>query len=185
MTDATRAKLYLAGPCFTAAERLWNASLAAELRRRGCEVFLPQDEVSSGATSNAIFRTCLRGVLWSDVVVACLDGPDPDSGTAAECGFGYGRRPIVAYRTDMRRGGEGLEMGIEYNLMLYEMSSYCTGVRLLRRNNPTEDLVPYVADMLMEGVEFLRAKRFLPACLDDLLGENRACLSGSHTPPSR
>ena len=26
---------------------------------------------------------------WADMVVACMDGPDPDSGTAWECGYAH------------------------------------------------------------------------------------------------
>ena len=35
-------KVYLAGPLFTSAERMWNARLAALLEGLGHEVFLPQ-----------------------------------------------------------------------------------------------------------------------------------------------
>ena len=36
-------RIYFAGPLFSAAERDWNATLAAALRGAGHEVFLPQD----------------------------------------------------------------------------------------------------------------------------------------------
>ena len=43
----------------------------------------------------------------SDVVVACLDGPDVDSGTASEVGYAFARgKQIVGYRGDFRRTGE-------------------------------------------------------------------------------
>jgi nucleoside 2-deoxyribosyltransferase len=37
-------KLYIAGPLFSAAERSWNAELAAALRDGGHTVFLPQEQ---------------------------------------------------------------------------------------------------------------------------------------------
>ncbi|MDE1865766.1 MAG: nucleoside 2-deoxyribosyltransferase [Candidatus Micrarchaeota archaeon] len=43
----------------------------------------------------------------SDVVLACLNGPDPDSGTCIEIGYAYGRQKhIIGYRTDYRLTGE-------------------------------------------------------------------------------
>jgi nucleoside 2-deoxyribosyltransferase len=94
-------KLYLAGPLFTAAERAWNAQLAAALRSGGHEVFLPQDQ-ESGKPASGIFATDVGGIDWANALVAIMDGPDPDSGTAWECGYAYGRKPVVLVRTDMR-----------------------------------------------------------------------------------
>ena len=31
-----------------------------------------------------------------------MDGPDPDSGTAWECGYAYGKKPVILVRTDIR-----------------------------------------------------------------------------------
>jgi hypothetical protein len=95
-------KLYFAGPLFTTAERDFNAALAAQLRRAGHEVFLPQEAEQRNATAGAIFAGDVQGIDWCDVVVACMDGPDPDSGTAWECGVVYRRKPVILYRTDRR-----------------------------------------------------------------------------------
>jgi len=48
-------KIYLAGPLFTTAERDFNAALAALLRDRGHEVFLPQEHEQRDVTARAIF----------------------------------------------------------------------------------------------------------------------------------
>ena len=103
--------IYLAGPLFSAAERGWNAEVAVELQRYGYETILPQagesrllgrssEEVSPG---QALFQRDLAEIDFCDVIVACMDGADPDAGTCWECGYAFraGKR-VVVYRTDMR-----------------------------------------------------------------------------------
>ncbi len=53
-----------------------------------------------------IFATDVRGIDWADALVAIMDGSDPDSGTAWECGYAYGKKPIVLVRTDLRSHAE-------------------------------------------------------------------------------
>jgi nucleoside 2-deoxyribosyltransferase len=57
--------------------------------------------------------------VWCEVVVACLDGADPDSGTCFECGWAYEKRPVVAFRTDVRIVRDGIA---PLNIMLAESS---------------------------------------------------------------
>ena len=103
-------RIYFSGPLFTQAERRWNRALAQELEQHiaGAQVMLPQD-FKVGASYNspmhfpAIFEACVEEVRKADVVVAVLDGPDVDSGTALEIGVAYERRiPIIGVRTDFR-----------------------------------------------------------------------------------
>jgi len=55
-------------------------------------------------------------------VVAIMDGPDPDSGTCWEVGYGYAKNKlIVLVRTDFRGSGEG-NLLVPYNLMLTQSS---------------------------------------------------------------
>jgi nucleoside 2-deoxyribosyltransferase len=113
-------RIYLAGPLFSAAERDWNATLAAMLRGAGHEVFLPQEQ-EPGKDAAGIFATDVGGIEWADGVVAIMDGADPDSGTSWEVGYAYGKKPIVLVRTDMRRNeGSG---GSGYNPMLTESAT--------------------------------------------------------------
>jgi nucleoside 2-deoxyribosyltransferase len=107
-------KLYFAGPLFSAAERDWNAALAGRLRAAGHLVFLPQEK-EGGKDAAGIFATDVAGIDWSDALVAVMDGPDPDSGTAWECGYAYGKKPVVLVRTDIRASGDP---GMPYNAML-------------------------------------------------------------------
>jgi nucleoside 2-deoxyribosyltransferase len=127
-------KIYFAGPLFTTPERTFNKALAARLEAGGHEVFLPQDHGvtndpdglagGEGSTPRArrmtarqIVEKNLRGLDWAEALVAIMDGTDPDSGTAWECGYAYAlRKPTVLFRTDFR--GAGDTAGIPYNAML-------------------------------------------------------------------
>ena len=109
-------KVYLAGPLFTAAEREFNRRLRDLLVKFGHEVWLPQELEPSSRSARDIFLADVEGLDASDVVVANMDGPDPDSGTCWECGYAYEKKPIVVYRTDFRRAGDAGDSA--YNLML-------------------------------------------------------------------
>jgi nucleoside 2-deoxyribosyltransferase len=115
-------KIYLAGPLFTLAEQSFNAGLARFLEGEGFEVFLPQEHEPRSKAAKSIFEMDVAALDWADMVVACMDGPDPDSGTAWECGYAYARgKPIVCYRTDFRISGD--TKGAPYNLMLTESAA--------------------------------------------------------------
>lgn len=94
-------RVYFAGPLFSAAERAWNADLAEALRAGGHEIFLPQDQ-EPAQDAAGIFATDVGGIDWADALVAIVDGPDPDSGTAWEVGYAYGKKPVILVRTDIR-----------------------------------------------------------------------------------
>jgi nucleoside 2-deoxyribosyltransferase len=114
-------RIYLAGPLFTTAEQDFNARLAARLRQLGHEVWLPQEHEQRDKSPREIFAKDVEGIDWAEVVVANMDGPDPDSGTCWECGYAYGKKAIVLFRTDFRAIGE---MGkTSYNLMLTESAT--------------------------------------------------------------
>jgi nucleoside 2-deoxyribosyltransferase len=107
--------VYFAAPLFTTAERTWNAEVARGLRAAGHDVFLPQEQ-EPGLDAAGIFATDVGGIDRADGLVAVMDGPDPDSGTAWEVGYAYGRgKPVVLVRTDIRAmaGAAG-----PYNAML-------------------------------------------------------------------
>jgi nucleoside 2-deoxyribosyltransferase len=128
-------KIYLAGPLFSTAERDFNARLAQRLRDLGHEIWLPQESEQATMTPAQIFREDVAGIDWAEVVVANMDGPDPDSGTCWECGYAYRKKPIVVFRTDFRVGYEvrpvppatdgGMQDDAQapYNLMLTESAT--------------------------------------------------------------
>lgn len=110
-------RLYLAGPLFTHPERRWNEELAARLEAAGHEVYVPHLHPAAVRSARAIFRKDLEGVDWAEGVVAIMDGPDPDSGTAWECGYAHARgKPVVLFRGDFRASGDSVDM--PYNAML-------------------------------------------------------------------
>ena len=114
-------KIYLAGPLFSSAEREWNLRLATLLRGFGHQVFLPQEKEPRELSARAIFEADRKGIDDCEAMVAVMDGPDPDAGTAWECGYAYGKKPLVLVRTDFRRlGREGLG---PYNPMLVESAT--------------------------------------------------------------
>ena len=106
--------IYQAGPLFTEAERAWHKNLSAHLRVAGHTVVWPGDLLtaekiqSAGAAGPAwIFRVCLDALDHCDCLVAVLDGPQVDDGTAWEMGYAYARGlPVYGLRTDFRQAGE-------------------------------------------------------------------------------
>jgi nucleoside 2-deoxyribosyltransferase len=114
-------KIYLAGPLFTTAERDFNFRLAQRLRQAGHEVFLPQENEQRSKTAAEIFAEDLAGIDWAEVVVANMDGSDPDSGTCWECGYAYRKKPVIVFRTDFRAGDAPGKA--PYNLMLTESAT--------------------------------------------------------------
>jgi nucleoside 2-deoxyribosyltransferase len=133
-------RIYFAAPLFNAAERNWNAALVAAMRAAGHEVFLPQEQ-EPGRNAAGIFVGDVAGIEWADVLVAIVDGADPDSGTSWEIGYAYLKKPVVLVRTDMRRTGSG-DWG--YNAMLSESAT----IRIDAAAAPTNQ----VADELLQAV---------------------------------
>ena len=90
----TDARIYLAGPFFTAAER-WLIEQAREgLLDLGVGVFSPLHDVGLGG--DEVARDDLEGLKTSDGVLALLDGADP--GTLFEIGWArHAGVPVVAF----------------------------------------------------------------------------------------
>ena len=105
-------RLYLAGPLFSEAERLWLDGFAARLRAEGFECFVPHEHFPELAdvTVEAVYRIDTQGLRSANALVAWLDGAMVDDGTACEIGMfaelvrgGIGDyRGIVAIATDLR-----------------------------------------------------------------------------------
>jgi nucleoside 2-deoxyribosyltransferase len=98
-------KIYLAGPLFSQAEREWAGRLKALLEAtfRQVQVLWPHEFPAGGG----IFEVNLENLEKCQLMIALLDGPQADDGTAWEMGYHYARgRKIVGIRTDFRRAGE-------------------------------------------------------------------------------
>jgi Nucleoside 2-deoxyribosyltransferase len=117
-------RVYFAGPLFTPYERDFIDECAARLREEGFDVFVPHEHALAAGTETpgAIFAKDLAGLEAADALLALLDGPSVDDGTACELGIFHGlmraeprRRGVVGLLTDMRgtRGG-----GHDVNLFL-------------------------------------------------------------------
>ncbi len=104
-----KVSVYLAGPLFSRAEIDWAGYLKEEIDSAlgdRVEVLWPF-EIASG-TAEDIFEANLAALRRSPLMVAILDGPMTDDGTAWEVGCHYalfGPR-AVGIRTDSRKAGE-------------------------------------------------------------------------------
>ena len=76
--------------------------------------------MTSTMDAAGIFSTDVGGLDWADAVVAIMDGLDPDSGTAWECGYAYRKKPLLLVRTDFRAQSGS---GAPYNPMLTESAT--------------------------------------------------------------
>jgi hypothetical protein len=116
-------RVYFAGPLFTPYERSFIDECAARLRADGIDVFVPHENaLAAGDTSAAtIFAKDWRGLAEADAVVAVLDGPMVDDGTACEIGIFYAlmqtdstKKGILGLLTDLRgtlgHEGHGLNL---------------------------------------------------------------------------
>jgi len=119
-------RIYLAGPLFTPYERRFLDECAARLRAEGFDVFVPHEHaLALGDTSaDVIFTKDWDGLSNADAVLAILDGPQTDDGTACEIGIFYtlmlwnpAKKGIVGLLTDLRGGrsgeGHGLNLFVE------------------------------------------------------------------------
>src|SRR3954453_18627989 len=103
-------RLYVAGPLFSEAERAWLDDLAARLRMEGFECFVPHENFPELAdvTLEEVYRIDSEGLRSCDALVAWLDGPMVDDGTACEIGMfaelchSGAARGIVGIATDLR-----------------------------------------------------------------------------------
>ena len=116
-------RVYLAGPLFTPYERSFIDECAGRLRADGIDVFVPHENaLATGDTSAAtIFAKDWQGLAEADAVVAVLDGPMVDDGTACEIGIFYAlmqsdstKKGILGLLTDLRgtlrHEGHGLNL---------------------------------------------------------------------------
>ncbi len=110
-------KVFIAGPLFSQAEREFNLKLDGFLRKHGFETVLPQRDVGQlwkhvrklGRRAYLeVYERDIRRIEEADIVVAILDGPDVDSGTAFEVGYACAKgKPVIGLKTDMRVFAQG------------------------------------------------------------------------------
>jgi len=106
--DFARYRVYLAGPLFSEAERVFNRTVRDLLEAHLFRVYLPQEAAEAPGrepdADRSIYTGHVAALRDTDVVVAVCDGPDADSGTAWEMGYASALGiPVIALRTDSRR----------------------------------------------------------------------------------
>ena len=119
-------RIYLAGPLFTPYERNYLDECAARLRADGFEVFVPHEQALAldNTPADVIFTKDWDGLYNADAVLAILDGPQTDDGTACEIGIFYAlmlwntnKKGIVGLLTDLRgtrsKEGHGLNLFVQ------------------------------------------------------------------------
>ena len=115
-------RVYLAGPLFSQAERNWLDGLAATLRGEGFDLFVPHENFGALAelSPEEVYRVDGDGLRSSNALLAWLDGPSVDDGTAAEIG---------AFAELVRAGGERYRgiVGLVTDLRLERRRGHATG----------------------------------------------------------
>ena len=119
-------RVYFAGPLFTPYERSYIDESASRLRAEGIEVFVPHENALAAADTSpaTIFQKDWDGLVGADAVVALLDGPMVDDGTACEIGIFYAlmqtdetKKGVVGLLTDLRASlgheGHGLNLFVQ------------------------------------------------------------------------
>ncbi|MDD1748686.1 MAG: nucleoside 2-deoxyribosyltransferase [Methanothrix sp.] len=102
-------KIYLSGPLFSRGEIAWGERVKAFLEDRldGARIIWPHEIVPCHAKPAQIFEANMQALREADIMVAILDGPQVDDGTAWEIGYFFMQgKKILGMRTDFRRAGE-------------------------------------------------------------------------------
>ena len=105
-------KVYFAGPLFTPYEREFIDECAARLRAAGFDVFVPHEHelaLDGTVTAERIFAKDWAALSEANAVLAILDGPVIDDGTACEIGIFHAlmqsddtKKGIVGLVSDLR-----------------------------------------------------------------------------------
>ena len=122
-------KIYFAGPLFTPYERGFIDECAVQLRSAGFDVFVPHEHelaLTDAVTAERIFAKDWDGLSEANAVLALLDGPLIDDGTACEIGIFYAlmqrdpnKKGIVGLVTDLRAARESNREGEARGLNLF------------------------------------------------------------------
>ena len=109
-------RIYLAGPLFCAAKQAWLRETKHHIEKAIPDVsvvwpfeLFDQAEIATwgDAAPRRVMEGCRDSLAACDVVVALLDGPQVDDGTAWEIGFAHAKNiPVIGIRTDFRRAGD-------------------------------------------------------------------------------
>ncbi len=129
-------KSYIAGPLFTEGERWFLERIDEICARRNIKTFLPHRDVNQNKSCQEVFEDNLTGLRSAGMVIAVLDGPDIDSGTAFEIGVASTLgKYIIGIRTDFRAmayTNRATPLESEVNLMVrYSINRLCRNLNEL------------------------------------------------------
>lgn len=114
--------VYVAGPLFDEGERWWIETIDELIRASGFLTFLPHRDNPPKTKDNAreIYLNDRRGIEECSLIVANLNGPNTDDGTAWELGYGFALdKYSIGYYSDWRQRfphGEKVNLMIEQSL---------------------------------------------------------------------
>jgi len=128
--------VYIAGPLFTVGERYFLEKIERICAKNGLKTILPHRDADQTASPKQIFEEDIKLLKDADIVVAVLDGPDIDSGTAFEVGYAFfSGKYIIGIRTDYRITSyphRDNPSDAEINLMIrYALNDYCKDLETL------------------------------------------------------
>lgn len=113
-----RKKIYFGAPLFSESECLYNQTVVDFIRQNFAdkvEIYLPQENQAINDKSNYANSIMIADgdnayLEEADILIAVLDGVNPDSGLSAEIGYFYSmNKPIIGLYTDSRQGIFGNE----------------------------------------------------------------------------
>lgn len=147
----TEPLVYLAGPLFSDQDREMLLRIESAFRASGMRCFLPHREVGDLSPLKTtlgeelarqyVFDSDIKGVTDCSVLCALLDGPDVDSGTAAEMGFAHAlAKPVFGLCTDSLRRGRTI------NNMIWGV---CDGGRTIY--SCLDEMIKAVVDVLVRN----------------------------------
>ena len=133
-------KIYFAGPLFTPYEREFIDRCAVQLRAAGFDVFVPHEHelaLDGTVTAERIFAKDWAALSEANAVLAILDGPMIDDGTACEIGIFYAlmrndesKKGIVGLVTDLRALRDSEREGEARGLNLFVVGCIEAGGRI-------------------------------------------------------
>ncbi|MGC9398080.1 MAG: nucleoside 2-deoxyribosyltransferase [Anaerolineae bacterium] len=155
-------KIYFAGPLFTPYERDYISKSAEKLREHGIDPFVPhespKEERPNDTRSRAkrCFDNDFGGIAEANAMLAIVNGPEVDDGTACEIGIFYAlmqkdpaKKGIVALHDDYRTQASGEGKGLNAFVLgcLRDVGVICKTL-----DEAIEQLVAWKEELQTEGL---------------------------------